>query len=124
MFETEAGDVPSESVQEYVNTDGWAATHNASLRWFVQVTVVLCFLHRFSKIRDRSRKTRERHRRVWDVYHAATWEAFRRPMAELQRWCATPAWDGSLSEMLTKLWNKAGVYPIAIAHPGCHRMSK
>jgi hypothetical protein len=39
---------------------------------------VLCFLHGFLKIRDRCRKARELHRRIWDVYRAATVEEFRR----------------------------------------------
>ena len=36
------------------------------------------FSARFLKIRDRCRKARELHRRVWDVYRAATAEEFRR----------------------------------------------
>ena len=46
--------------------------------------MVLCFLHGFLKIRDRCRKARELHRRVWDVYRAATAEEFRRLMNEFQ----------------------------------------
>ena len=65
-----------------VNTDGWASTRNAFQTLFPLITVVLCFLHGFLKIRDRCRKACELHRRVWDVYRAATAEEFRRLMNE------------------------------------------
>ena len=80
---------------------------------FPLITVVLCFLHGFLKIRDRCRKARELHRRVWDVYRAATAEEFRRLMNEFQQWCATQTWTASVHEMLTKLWNKTEFYVVA-----------
>ena len=87
------------------------------------ITVVLCFLHGFLKIRDRCRKARDLHRRVWDVYRAATAEEFRRRMNELQQWCAPQTWTAPVREALTKLWNKTESYVVAYAHPGCHRTS-
>ncbi len=87
------------------------------------ITVVLCFLHGFLKIRDRCRKACELHRRVWDVYRAATAEEFRRLMNELQQWCGTQTWTASVHEMLTKLWNKTESYVVAYSHQGCHRTS-
>ena len=70
------------------------------------ITVVLCFLHGFLKIRHRGRKAHDRHWRVWDVYRAATAEEFRRRMNALQPWCATQTWTAAVQEMLIKLWNK------------------
>ena len=83
-----------------VNTDGWALTRNAFQALFPLITVVLCFLHGFLKIRDRCRKAHELHGRVWDVYRAATAEEFRRLMNELQQWCATQTWNASVCGML------------------------
>src|SRR5438270_1087159 len=123
VFAAEARDVASEYAPETVNTDGWTATRNAFLAWFPRITVVLCFLHGFLKIRDRCRKARELHRRVWDVYHAATADEFRRRMDEFQQWCGTQTWTASVREMLTKLGNKTESYVVAYAHPGCHRTS-
>jgi hypothetical protein len=123
VFAAEASDVQPEYVPETVSTDGWAATQNAFLAWFPLITVVLCFLHGFLKIRDRGRKARELHGRVWDVYRAATAEEFRRLMNAFQQWCATRTWTASVSEMLTKLWDRTESYAVAYAYPGCHRTS-
>ena len=68
VFAAEARDVNPEYAPETVNTDGWAAMRNAFQTLFPLIAVVLCFLHGFLKIRDRCRKARELHRRVWDVY--------------------------------------------------------
>jgi hypothetical protein len=123
VFAAEARDVEPEYAPETVNTDGWAATRNAFRAWFPKIAVVLCFLHGFLKIRDRCRKAHELHRRIWDVYRAATAEEFRRLMDEFQRWSETRTWTASVSEMLTKLWNKTESYVVAYDHPGCHRTS-
>ena len=53
VFAAEARDVDPEYAPETVNTDGWAATRNAFQTLFPRITVVLCLLHGFLKIRDR-----------------------------------------------------------------------
>ncbi len=80
VFAAEARDIEPEYTPETVNTDGWAATRNAFQASFPAIAVVLRFLHGFLRIRDRCRKAHELHRRVWDVYRAATAEEFRRRM--------------------------------------------
>jgi len=123
VFAAEARDVSPGYAPETVNTDGWAATRNAFGALFPTITLVLCFLHGFLKVRDRCRKACDLHRRVWDVYRAATAEEFRRLMGEFQRWCETRAWTAPVGEMLGKLWAKTESYAAAYAHPGCHRTS-
>lgn len=122
-FATEARQLNPDYAPKTVNTDGWAATQNAFRSLFSTIAVVLCFLHGFLKIRDRCRKNHELHRRVWDVYRAATIDQFHRLMDELQQWCQSQTWTASVREMLTKLHNKTGEYAVAYAHPGCHRTS-
>jgi hypothetical protein len=122
-FAAEARDVHPDYAPKTVNTDGWAATQNAFQALFSTIVVVLCFLHGFLKIRDRCRKHHDLHRRVWDVYRAATAEEFRRLMAEFQTWWQTQTWTASVREMLNKLWNKTDEYVVAYTHPGCYRTS-
>ena len=76
VFAAEARDVDPGYAPQTVNTDGWASTRNAFQTLFPLITVVLCFLHGFLKIRDRCRKACELHRRVWDVYRAALRRSF------------------------------------------------
>jgi hypothetical protein len=122
-FATEARELKPDYAPKTVNTDGWTPTQNAFRSLFSQIVVVLCFLHGFLKIRDRCRKNHDLHRRVWDVYRAATVEEFRRRMDEFQQWVQTQTFTASVREMLTKLWNKTGEYVIAYSHPGCRRTS-
>jgi hypothetical protein len=123
VFAAEARDVGPGYAPETVNVDGWAATRNAFASLFPAIAVVLCFLHGFLKIRDRCRKAHDLHRRVWDVYRAATAAEFRRLMGELRQWCEARTWTASVGEMLEKLWNRAESYVAAYGHPGCHRTS-
>jgi hypothetical protein len=123
VFAAEARDVKPQYAPETVNTDGWAATRNAFRALFPSIAVVLCFLHGFLKIRDRCRKAHELHRRVWDVYRAATAEEFRRRMGEFQQWCDTQTWTAAVGEMIAKLGKKTESYAVAYDHPGCHRTS-
>jgi hypothetical protein len=123
VFAEEARDVDPQYTPRTVNTDGWPSTQNAFKALFAWITVVLCFLHGFLKIRERGRKAHELHHRVWDVYRAATAEEFRRLMNEFRGWCETQTWTSSVSQMLVKLWNKTDAYAVAYEHPDCHRTS-
>jgi len=57
VFAREAQAVDAAYAPETVNTDGWQATQGAWKALFTQITVILCFLHAFLKIRDRATKT-------------------------------------------------------------------
>jgi hypothetical protein len=123
VFAAEARDVDPEYAPATVNTDGGAATRHAFQALVPAIAVVLCFLHGFLKVRERCRKARERHRRVWEVDRAATAAEFRRLRGELQRWCATQTWTAAVGAMLEKLWGKTEAYVVAYDHPGCQRTS-
>ena len=123
VFAAEARDIKPEYVPETVNADGWAATRNAFQTLFPTIAVILCFLHGFLKVRDRCRKAHDLHRRVWEVYRAATAEEFRRRMGEFESWCASRTWPEPVREMLEKLWARTESYAVAYDHPGCHRTS-
>ena len=123
QFAAEARQVAPQYAPATVNTDGWAATRKAFATLFPDFAVILCFLHGFLKIRDRSRQDHELHRRVWDIYRAASAAKFRRLMGLFQQWCGTRTWTTSVGSMLAKLWAKTESYVVAYDHPGCHRTS-
>src|SRR5205085_10974325 len=90
---------------------------------FGSIEVILCFLHGFLKIRDRCRKSRELHQRVWEVYRADTAAAFRTRMQALRTWCEGCSWPAAVREALAKLWNRTEEYVRSYDHAGCHRTS-
>lgn len=122
-FAREARELQPDYAPKTVNTDGWSATRNAFLAWFPTIILILCYLHGFLKIRDRCRKARELHRRVWDVYRAATAAEFRRRMDQLSAWADAQTWPAPVRDMLDKLRHKTEDYALAYDHPGCYRTS-
>ncbi len=86
QFAQESRAVKDDYAPQTVNTDGWFATRNAFRTLFPSIALVLCFLHGFLKIRDRCRQALELHKRVWEVYRAATADEFRERMAAFRAW--------------------------------------
>lgn len=101
----------------------WLATRKAFRNLFPTIITVLCFLHGFIKIRNRGRKCRDLHDRVWDVYRAATSAEFQKQMATLRTWCEQASLPKAVMEMAAKLWNRTAEYAVSYKHPGCHRTS-
>ena len=123
VFAAEARDVNPDYAPKTVNTDGWLATRNAFRNLFSTIATVLCFLHGFLKIRDRGRKARELHDRVWEVYRATTADEFHERMCAFRKWCEEGSWPKAVMDMAAKLWNRAVEYAVSYTHPGCHRTS-
>jgi hypothetical protein len=122
-FAAEARDVDPEYAPRTVNTDGWTATQNAFKACFPLIVVILCFLHGFLKIRDRSRKKQDLHKRVWEVYWAESATEFRTRMSTFRTWFESQTWNKTVSEMAEKLWKRTEEYAVAYDHPGCRRTS-
>jgi hypothetical protein len=123
QFAQEARIVRADYAPKSVNTDGWWATGNAFCALFSTLVVIRCFLHGFLKIRDRCRKARELHARVWEVYRATTAAEFCERMAAFRTWFRQGDWPKAVLNMVTKLWNRESEYVVAYSHAGCHRTS-
>jgi len=119
QFAQESRTVKDDYAPQTVNTDGWFATRNAFRALFPTIALVLCFLHGFLKIRDRCRQALELHKRVWEVYRAATADEFRERMAAFRAWCLQGTWPKAVMEAVTKLWNREAEYAVAYSHHGC-----
>lgn len=122
-FAKEARELRPEYAPKTVNTDGWKPTQNAFQSLFSSITIILCFLHGFLKIRDRCRQNHDLHRRVWDIFRAPTAAEFRTRMSTFQDWFQTQNFTASVRDMVTKLNNKTAEYVVAYHHPGCRRTS-
>lgn len=123
QFAREARQVDPEYQPKTVTTDGWFATSNAFAALFSSIVPILCFLHGFLKIRERGRKARDLHARIWEVYRAATATQFRTAMAAFREWFEQGQWRKAVVDMVSKLWNRQSQYVEAYSHPGCHRTS-
>lgn len=123
IFAEEARNVRADYSPQTVNTDGWAATQNAFKTLFDAVTIIICFLHGFLRIRDRARKNFELGKEVWRVYWSQTAETFRARMKDLKEWCRSQELPTTVMEMVQKLINRTDDYVRAYEHPNCHRTS-
>jgi len=126
-FKTEAQNVAPDYAPDTVNTDGWEATQAAWRTWFTQITVILCFLHSFIKIRDRCKRMKDLYgeikTRVWDAYHALDADAFTRKIADLKTWAVDKIPDGSGLEAILKLCSRTPAFVKAYEHPLAYRTS-
>ena len=123
VFAKEAQDVSADYQPKSVNTDGWWATQNAFLSLFPAISIVLCFLHGFLKIRDRCFKEHELHKRIWEVYFARSASDFRLRMESFKTWFNSQTWKTYVVEMTSKLWKRTEQYAQAYEHPDSYRTS-
>lgn len=125
-FKTEARNVTPDYEPETVNTDGWDATQSAWRALFTEITVILCFLHSFIKIRDRCKRMKiygEIKARVWEAYHAIDADAFTQKIGELKAWAVEQMPAGSGLEAILKLCDRVPEFVKAYEHPSAYRTS-
>jgi len=127
VFRDEAQHLDPGYRPETVNTDGWPATQAAWRALFKGVTIILCFLHAFLKIRDRAVHLGETfdalRERAWDAYHAPEARTFSQRLRRLREWAEANVDKAVVKEKVLALCGKRGAFVRAYAHPGCHRTS-
>ena len=127
VFRDEARRLEPEYRPETVNTDGWPATQAAWRTLFKGVTLVLCFLHSFLKVRDRAVHMKEAFfdlsRRVWEAYHAPDGRRFSQRLRRLREWAEAHVDKPVVREKVRALCDRRAAFAVAYAHPGCHRTS-
>lgn len=126
-FQEESKNLDPDYRPETVNTDGWAATGLAWAKLFPQITIILCFLHAFIKIRDRCKKKfkhvfQDACDKVWNAYVAEDKRSFCQRLRRLKEW-SNKHTDGILKEKLQSLCNKSKEFSKAYDHKDCHRTS-
>lgn len=128
IFASEAQAVDADYAPETVNTDGWQATQNAWKALFNQITIILCFLHAFIKIRDRTKKAfgelgHEVQRRVWEAYHAPSKRTFSQRLRRLRVWASNALPDSEMKQKTLDLCDKRAEFSPSYDHPFAHRTS-
>ncbi len=127
VFRDEARRLDPDYRPETVNTDGWAATQAAWRALFRGVTIILCFLHAFLKIRERAVHMKETfddvRERVWEAYQASDARSFSQRLRRLREWATAHVQKEVVREKVLALCDKRAAFVKAYAHPGCHRTS-
>lgn len=129
VFKEEAQALKPNYDPKTVNTDGWAATGNAWQDLFPSVTLLLCFLHGFIKIRSRCKRLGNEFETiktyVWDSYHAENTHDFMVRIGELDTWLKSKQAElGKWAyDSIEKLCKRADTYALAYEHPLGHRTS-
>jgi hypothetical protein len=127
VFRDEARRLDPEYRPETVNTDGWPATQAAWRALFHGVTLILCFLHSFLKVRDRAVHMKETFfdlsRRIWEAYHAPDCRTFSQRLRRLRDWAEAHVDKPVVREKVLALCERRAAFAVAYAHPGCHRTS-
>ncbi len=129
VFKQEAQTIQPDYQPDTVNTDGWAATSKAWRTLFPSVTLILCFLHAFIRIRSRCKRLGDHYEQikqhVWDIYHAVDQSEFNENVSALQKW--TLAHRNALTtyaiESIDKLCRRSEQFCLAYDHPTAYRTS-
>jgi len=129
VFKEEAEGVRRDYMPETVNTDGWAATSLAWTTLFPTITVLLCYLHAFIKIRSRCKRlgdvfdTIKTH--VWEIYHVESRVEFIERVNLLETWLKENQSHLSKAafDAIAKLCDRADKFALAFDHPLGHRTS-
>ena len=111
-----------------MNTDGWQATQGAWKALFPHITVILCFLHAFLKIRDRATKAlgavfAQVQERVWEAYHAPSKRAFSQRLRRLREWAETALPDSAMKTHTLDLCDKRAQFSRSYDYHYAHRTS-
>jgi hypothetical protein len=127
VFRDEARRLDPQYRPETVNTDGWPATQAAWRALFKGVTVILCFLHAFLKVRERAVHLKETfallRERIWEAYHAPDARTFSQRLRRLRQWANAHVDKEVVREKVLALCDKRAAFVKAYAHPGCRRTS-
>jgi len=128
VFAEEARMVNPDYAPETVNTDGWAATQKAWKHAFANITVILCFLHAFIKIRDRATKVldtffNQAADKVWEAYRADSKAGFSQRIRRLQEWAKKSVPESPMKKHILNLCSKRDRFSVSYAHPDAHRTS-
>jgi hypothetical protein len=127
VFRDEVRDLDPEYRPRTVDTDGWTATQAAWQALFQRVTIIVCFLPAFLKIRERAKHLKETfdalRERVWGAYQAPDARTFSQRLRRLREWAPKCLDKLIVRAKVLALCEKREAFVVASAHPGCHRTS-
>ena len=126
-FQQEAIHRDPDYAPQTVNTDGWEPTQKAWKKLFPAITIILCFLHAFLKIKERCKRDKPLLKtigdKVWNAYHAETRAQFSQRIRRLREWTQKHLEHGFLKDQVHKLCQKAPQFRKCFQFPEAYRTS-
>ena len=128
VFAEEARALAPDYAPETVNTDGWAATQGAWKSLFPSITIILCFLHAFLKIRERATKAlaecfAQVSKKVWQAYRAPRKASFAQRLRRLREWAHAMLPESPMKHHTLDLCEKRAQFSRCYDHECAHRTS-
>ena len=128
VFKQEAQALNPDYRPETANTDGWLPTRNAWNQLFPGITLLMCFLHVYISIRDRSSKKYKEafatvSEKLWNCYRAQTKISFSQRVRRLCEWSLKGGIPGFMVDKLEKLRKNLPSFSAAYDFPGASRTS-
>jgi hypothetical protein len=125
-FKKEARNVAPSYQPNSVNVDGWTATTNAWRTLFPKISIILCFLHAFLRIRDVCKKApffKELSDLVWNTYDADNKKSFSQRIRRLKEWAIENIDKGIVLDKVLSLCDKSNRFKVSYDHPDGARTS-
>jgi hypothetical protein len=113
VFKSEAQQLVPDYEPNSVNTDGWAATRKAWSSLFQNITLILCFLHSYIKIRSISKKENYRNElftQVWNAYKADSKEDFIQKIVQIDEWSKDKIESKTVLAQIEKMKNNSELF--------------
>ena len=128
IFKSEALDCEANYSPKSVNLDGWKATNLAWKNLFENITIILCFLHGYLKIKDIGKSMKEQFYllgdEIWKAYRSKTKEEFQLSLENLSVWADKniPHYQ-RVVEKVKDLCSKSARFSNAYEYEGAYRTS-
>ena len=125
VFGQEAKALSADYAPQTVTTDGWQATDAAFLALFPQVTILLCFLHAFLKLRRRAKRLKADwttlRKKLWTAYRAKKRAAFSQRLRRTNEWVGQHISLDSVRGAMSRIAANVARYSKAYHHPQAPR---
>ena len=109
VFKDEALDVSPQYAPKTVSTDGWNGTQAAWKTLFKKVTILLCFLHGWLKIRDRAKHFKE----VFAEVSGGFGKPITRPIAGVSRNGCVRSGNGRPDTSQGSSWRRSWIFAVS-----------
>ena len=126
-FKSEALALDPNYIPSTVNTDGWVATTQAWLTMFPTITLILCFLHSWLKIRDCCKRAKDIFplvkKKVWHIYHSSSRSEFAQRIRRFSDWSLTYVKNDVVLSKILDMCSNSSKFKQAFDFPSSYRTS-